>query len=60
MIIIFELITPEKIPKAAAGVSIVFAFALVLGPIFGGAINESSSWRWIFLFKYVQPRSFNP
>ncbi|KAF2821463.1 MFS general substrate transporter [Ophiobolus disseminans] len=50
MIIIFELITPEKIPKAAAGVSVVFAFALVLGPIFGGAINESSSWRWCFLF----------
>ncbi|KAH8722881.1 major facilitator superfamily domain-containing protein [Phaeosphaeriaceae sp. PMI808] len=41
---------PEKIPKAAAAVSVVIAFALVLGPIFGGAINQSSTWRWVFLF----------
>jgi predicted MFS family arabinose efflux permease len=51
MIIVFELISPEKIPKAAAAVSVVIAFALVLGPIFGGAINQSSTWRWVFLFK---------
>ena len=52
-IMIFELIPTSKIPKAAAGISVVVAFSLVLGPIFGGAINRSSTWRWIFFFKWV-------
>jgi MFS family permease len=51
IIIVFELIRPEKIPQTAAAVSIVFAIAFVSGPLLGGAINQSSTWRWIFLFK---------
>ncbi len=57
MIIVFEIIAPEKIPLAAAAVSSVLSIALVLGPICGGAANVTSSWRWVFLFKYVSKSS---
>ena len=51
MVIFFELVRPEKWPLYTAIVSVVFVFSLVLGPIIGGAINDSGTWRWVFLLK---------
>ncbi|KAL9079240.1 MAG: hypothetical protein Q9157_001858 [Trypethelium eluteriae] len=30
-------------------VSTVFALSLLLGPLIGGAINDNTTWRWVFL-----------
>ncbi|KAL4735695.1 major facilitator superfamily domain-containing protein [Aspergillus similis] len=32
----------------SCSMSIVYGFSLLLGPILGGAISQSSTWRWIF------------
>ncbi|KAF2786130.1 MFS multidrug transporter-like protein [Melanomma pulvis-pyrius CBS 109.77] len=50
MIIVFELFPAPKVPFVAAGVSMVTALSLVLGPVLGGLINRSNQWRWVFLF----------
>ncbi|KAE8163989.1 MFS general substrate transporter [Aspergillus tamarii] len=47
--IVLELVPPEKYAKYTSSVAIVYALSLLLGPIFGGAISESSTWRWVFL-----------
>ncbi|OGM40588.1 hypothetical protein ABOM_010663 [Aspergillus bombycis] len=47
--IILELVPSEKYAKYTSSVAIVYALSLLLGPIFGGAISESSTWRWVFL-----------
>lgn len=49
-----SVINPEMVPTEKWGtyvgiVSVVFVLSAVLGPILGGAINDHSSWRWVFL-----------
>ncbi|KAI0888580.1 drug resistance transporter EmrB/QacA subfamily [Annulohypoxylon maeteangense] len=44
-----ELVPPEKWGNYIAVVSLVSVLSSVLGPILGGAINDHSSWRWVFL-----------
>lgn len=46
-----ELVPPEKLAKHVANLSSVYAISLLAGPIIGGAISQSSSssWRWVFL-----------
>ncbi|OTB00543.1 hypothetical protein M426DRAFT_324209 [Hypoxylon sp. CI-4A] len=44
-----ELVPPEKWGNYIAIVSVVSILSSVLGPILGGAINDHSSWRWVFL-----------
>ena len=50
-VIFFELVPPEKFASYTSLVSVVFVLSLLLGPILGGVINNSSHWRWIFLLK---------
>jgi MFS family permease len=45
------VVRPEKYGTYMAIISSVFAVASVLGPVLGGAINDHSSWRWVFLLK---------
>ncbi len=51
MTIVFELFPPSKLPSVAAKVSVVTTCSVVLGPVFGGLINNSNQWRWTFLLK---------
>ncbi|KAI1087573.1 drug resistance transporter EmrB/QacA subfamily [Rostrohypoxylon terebratum] len=44
-----ELVPPERWGNYIAVVSLVSVLSSVLGPILGGAINDHSSWRWVFL-----------
>ncbi|KAJ5713108.1 MFS general substrate transporter [Penicillium malachiteum] len=48
-IIVIEMVPPEKYAKYTGGVASVFIFSLLFGPIWGGAITQHSTWRWIFL-----------
>ncbi|KAJ5578744.1 MFS general substrate transporter [Penicillium hispanicum] len=48
-IIVVEMVPPEKFAKYTGGVATVFVFSLLFGPLFGGAITQHSTWRWIFL-----------
>lgn len=53
-------ITPDKWLGLYSGVvSSVFAFSSVLGPVLGGVLAQHSTWRWVFLLKYVH-ESANP
>jgi predicted MFS family arabinose efflux permease len=47
------LVPIEKYAKYMGIVSTVFVTASVLGPILGGVISQHSTWRWVFLLKYV-------
>ena len=50
-IIFMELVPAKLYPKYTSMVSVVFSLSLLLGPIFGGALNHLKTWRWVFLLK---------
>lgn len=52
-IIVVEMVPPEKYAKYTGGLASVFVLSLLFGPIWGGAITQHSTWRWIFLLKWV-------
>lgn len=47
-IIVTEMVAPEKYSTYNGLMSLALAFSFLLGPLFGGAITEGTSWRWIF------------
>lgn len=54
------VIAPALVPKTEYGkyigiISSVFALASITGPLVGGAISSSTSWKWVFMLKYVIP-----
>jgi MFS family permease len=48
-----DMVPPEKLAKYAANLSAVYALSLLVGPIVGGALSSTTTWRWVFLIKYV-------
>lgn len=53
------VIAPKLVPVTEYGkyigiISSVFALASITGPLVGGAIATNTSWRWVFLLKYVR------
>ncbi|ORX95042.1 major facilitator superfamily domain-containing protein [Clohesyomyces aquaticus] len=48
-IMAFELVPHAQYAGLTAFMSIVYSLSLVVGPIMGGAINNSTTWRWVFL-----------
>ncbi|GKT45456.1 multidrug resistance protein 3 [Colletotrichum spaethianum] len=48
-----ELVPSEKWGSIVAVTSLVIVVSSVLGPVLGGIINDHSSWRWVFLLKFV-------
>lgn len=55
MIIFFEMVPSSKYPTYTSVVSAIFALSLLLGPLIGGAINNHTTWRWVFILKYAAP-----
>ncbi|KAI0882850.1 putative efflux pump antibiotic resistance protein [Annulohypoxylon maeteangense] len=49
-ILIVDSAPPEKYGKYVSFAGMAIAMGAVLGPIFGGAITEHTTWRWIFWF----------
>lgn len=47
-IIVTEMVPREKYGAYNGIISVAFAFSFLLGPLFGGAIADGTSWRWIF------------
>jgi MFS family permease len=53
-IVTTELVPPDQLTTATARLSISVSLGLLLGPIIGGVIAASTTWRWIFIIKYEQ------
>ncbi|KAI2631943.1 putative MFS multidrug transporter [Hypoxylon sp. NC1633] len=47
-VIITKITTVEKLGMYTGILSSVFALASLLGPVLGGAIVDSTTWRWVF------------
>ena len=58
-VIFLELVPKEKYAVYTSSVSVVYSLSLLLGPILGGAINVSSTWRWVFLLKSANAPSLS-
>ena len=53
MVIMSESVPLPKFAKYTSIISAVFALAYLVGPLLGGAINNNTTWRWVFLLKLV-------
>lgn len=57
-----EMVPPSSYALYSAILSSVFAISNLLGPVLGGAINDHTTWKWIFFLKYevipvMEPKS---
>jgi MFS family permease len=52
-VMLYEMVPKEKLPMYGALAFTIVALATVIGPLMGGAIDNNTTWRWIFLIKYV-------
>ena len=44
-----DLVSPRERGRYQGYIAAVFAIATVVGPLIGGVLVESTSWRWVFL-----------
>jgi MFS family permease len=51
MVVFFEMVPREAYPRYSVIVTGLFAISLFLGPLLGGVINQSTTWRWVFILK---------
>jgi predicted MFS family arabinose efflux permease len=51
---ITEIPSQKTMGPVAGLIGVVFACSSIAGPLLGGAIVSSSSWRWVFYLKYVE------
>ena len=47
------MVPPAKYATYVTVITSVFAISSVLGPLLGGAIADNTTWRWVFLLKFV-------
>ncbi|KAK5989755.1 putative MFS-type transporter [Cladobotryum mycophilum] len=50
IVLIIEIVLPQKYGKQVAYTGFAIVLAMTLGPIIGGAISSNTTWIWIFLF----------
>ncbi|MCJ1467259.1 hypothetical protein MMC07_005883 [Pseudocyphellaria aurata] len=48
VLITYEMVPKAKLPLYGGLNSVAVALATLMGPLFGGLINDHTSWRWIF------------
>jgi MFS family permease len=54
MVVVPEIVPLPKLGLASGVVGGVFAVSSIAGPLLGGAIVSRTTWRWVFLLKYVK------
>jgi MFS family permease len=54
-VVVPEIVPLPKLGLATGSIGAVYAMSSVLGPTLGGAIVSRTTWRWVFLLKFVQP-----
>ncbi|OJJ46498.1 hypothetical protein ASPZODRAFT_166742 [Penicilliopsis zonata CBS 506.65] len=47
-IIVAEMVEPARYGAYNGIISLAIAFSFLLGPLFGGAISDGTTWHWIF------------
>ncbi|CRG91968.1 Multidrug resistance protein 3 [Talaromyces islandicus] len=48
-VMLYEMVPKEKLPIYGALAFTIVALATVVGPLMGGAIDNNTTWKWIFL-----------
>ena len=56
-LITYEMVPKAKLPLYGGLNSVAVALATLMGPLWGGLINNNASWRWVFYLKYVKPKN---
>lgn len=51
LVVLPEISPLKMLPFISALVGLIVAIAGVLGPVLGGVISSSTTWRWIFWLK---------
>lgn len=51
MVCMTEMVPPERYGPYGSIMGIFPVLSMGLGPVIGGAIISSASWRWVFLIK---------
>lgn len=51
IIAFMKMVPPRNYDMIMSIASSAMTLALILGPLLGGAINETGAWRWVFLLK---------
>lgn len=50
-VVIAELVPAEKYGVYSVLTAVVYATAYLLGPLVGGTICKTTTWRWVFIIK---------
>jgi MFS family permease len=53
MVVVPEIVPLPKLGLATGGIGAIYAASSVLGPTLGGVIVGNTTWRWVFLLKFV-------
>jgi MFS family permease len=53
MVVIPEIVPLPKLGLATGGIGAMYAASSILGPTLGGLIVSQTTWRWVFLLKFV-------
>lgn len=53
-LVTYEMVPKAKLPWYGGLNSAAVALSTLIGPLCGGLINNYTTWRWVFLLKYVE------
>ena len=51
MVVLSEAVPPKEFPKYSALTAVVYTLSYGLGPLIGGGISSTTTWRWVFWLK---------
>jgi hypothetical protein len=51
LVVAYEMVPQDQYPGIAAQIAGAIALGSLFGPLIGGGVSGSSTWRWIFLLK---------
>lgn len=51
LVIAYEMVPQSQYPGVAAQIAAAIALGSLVGPLIGGGLSGSSTWRWVFFLK---------